>query len=129
MVRACRLLVLATVLALPTIAHALPAPGPLRFVAPTPGGATPVTSGTVNVRVDAACSFDTNTLAVSLNGTALPASAFRPFSACSGGRITSQTVAVAVNLQRWNSLDASGRPQPHPIDDALATLYRVAMYG
>ncbi|MFI6560725.1 serine hydrolase domain-containing protein [Streptomyces sp. NPDC050534] len=38
-------------------------------------------------------------------------------------------LAVAVNLQRWNSLDASGRPQPHPIDDALATLYRVAMYG
>ncbi|MFF4019758.1 serine hydrolase domain-containing protein [Streptomyces sp. NPDC001843] len=38
-------------------------------------------------------------------------------------------MAVAVNLQRWNSLDSSGKPQPHPIDDALATLYRVAMYG
>jgi D-alanyl-D-alanine carboxypeptidase len=38
-------------------------------------------------------------------------------------------LAVAVNLQRWNRLDSSGRPQPHPIDDALATLYRVAMYG
>ncbi|MFE0131734.1 serine hydrolase domain-containing protein [Streptomyces sp. NPDC059037] len=38
-------------------------------------------------------------------------------------------MAVAVNLQRWNRLDSSGRPQPHPIDDALATLYRVAMYG
>ncbi|MEU1127810.1 serine hydrolase domain-containing protein [Streptomyces sp. NPDC005899] len=38
-------------------------------------------------------------------------------------------MAVAVNLQRWNRLDASGKPQPHPIDDALATLYRVAMYG
>ncbi|MEU8888648.1 serine hydrolase domain-containing protein [Streptomyces sp. NPDC048442] len=38
-------------------------------------------------------------------------------------------MAVAVNLQRWNGLDASGRPQPHPIDEALAALYRVAMYG
>lgn len=38
-------------------------------------------------------------------------------------------VSVAVNLQRWNRLDSSGKPQPHPIDDALATLYRVAMYG
>ncbi|MFD7700653.1 serine hydrolase domain-containing protein [Streptomyces caelestis] len=38
-------------------------------------------------------------------------------------------MAVAVNLQRWNRLDSSGNPQPHPIDDALATLYRVAMYG
>ncbi|MBB5792293.1 hypothetical protein HDA41_000257 [Streptomyces caelestis] len=31
--------------------------------------------------------------------------------------------------QRWNKLDSSGKPQSHPIDDALATLYRVAMYG
>ncbi|MEU1074668.1 MULTISPECIES: serine hydrolase domain-containing protein [unclassified Streptomyces] len=38
-------------------------------------------------------------------------------------------MAVAVNMQRWNRLDASGRPQPHPIDDALAALFRVAMYG
>ncbi|MFF2140417.1 serine hydrolase domain-containing protein [Streptomyces sp. NPDC058193] len=38
-------------------------------------------------------------------------------------------MAVAVNLQRWNRLDSSGRPQPHPIDDALAALYRVAMHG
>ncbi|MFE7335938.1 serine hydrolase domain-containing protein [Streptomyces griseus] len=38
-------------------------------------------------------------------------------------------MAVAMNLQRWNRLDASGEPQPHPIDEALATLYRVAMYG
>ncbi|MEW2068997.1 serine hydrolase domain-containing protein [Streptomyces sp. NPDC007346] len=38
-------------------------------------------------------------------------------------------LAVAVNLQRWNRLDPSGRPQPHPIDDALAALHRVAMYG
>ncbi|MER7519635.1 serine hydrolase domain-containing protein [Streptomyces sp. NPDC126499] len=38
-------------------------------------------------------------------------------------------LALAVNLQRWNRLDASGRPQPHPIDDALAAFQRVAMYG
>ncbi|QEV21069.1 class A beta-lactamase-related serine hydrolase [Streptomyces alboniger] len=38
-------------------------------------------------------------------------------------------MAVAVNMQRWNRLDSAGRPQPHPIDAALATLYRVAMYG
>ncbi|MGI5290883.1 serine hydrolase domain-containing protein [Nonomuraea polychroma] len=36
-------------------------------------------------------------------------------------------MSVAVNLQRWNRLAPSGRPQPHPIDDALAALYRVAM--
>ncbi|MFF9566221.1 serine hydrolase domain-containing protein [Streptomyces sp. NPDC014685] len=42
-----------------------------------------------------------------------------------GGR----QMAVAMNLQRWNGLDSSGRPQPHPIDGALAALYRVAMYG
>ncbi|WP_405609222.1 serine hydrolase domain-containing protein [Streptomyces sp. NBC_01508] len=38
-------------------------------------------------------------------------------------------MSVAVNLQRWNRLDSNGKPQPHPIDDALMTLYRVAMYG
>ncbi|MEU1183492.1 serine hydrolase domain-containing protein [Streptomyces sp. NPDC005820] len=38
-------------------------------------------------------------------------------------------LTVAVNLQRWNRLDSAGRPQPHPIDDALAAFYRVAMYG
>lgn len=38
-------------------------------------------------------------------------------------------MSVAVNLQRWNRLDSAGRPQPHPIDDAFAALYRVAMYG
>ncbi|MDT0304980.1 serine hydrolase domain-containing protein [Streptomonospora wellingtoniae] len=38
-------------------------------------------------------------------------------------------MSVAVNLQRWNRLDSSGRPQPHPIDDALAALYRLAMHG
>jgi D-alanyl-D-alanine carboxypeptidase len=38
-------------------------------------------------------------------------------------------MSVAVNMQRWNRLDSSGKPQPHPIDDALVTLYRVGMYG
>jgi D-alanyl-D-alanine carboxypeptidase len=38
-------------------------------------------------------------------------------------------MSVALNLQRWNRLGATGVPQPHPIDDALAAFYRVAMYG
>ena len=38
-------------------------------------------------------------------------------------------MSIAVNLQRWNRLDSSGRPQPHPIDDALAALYQLAMCG
>ncbi|MGW0751382.1 serine hydrolase domain-containing protein [Streptomyces sp. NPDC002587] len=38
-------------------------------------------------------------------------------------------MSVAVNLQRWNEPDSSGRPQHHPIDDALKTLYRQAMCG
>lgn len=38
-------------------------------------------------------------------------------------------MAVALNLQRWNPCDSAGKPQPRPVDDALATLYRVAMYG
>lgn len=40
-----------------------------------------------------------------------------------GGR----RMSVAVNLQRWNVLDPSGKPQRHPIDDALVALYRSAM--
>ncbi|WP_328307364.1 beta-lactamase family protein [Streptomyces sp. NBC_00442] len=39
----------------------------------------------------------------------------------------SRQVAVAVNLQRWGRLDSEGRPQRHPIDDALAAFHRVAM--
>ncbi|GAA3668133.1 serine hydrolase domain-containing protein [Nonomuraea antimicrobica] len=38
-------------------------------------------------------------------------------------------MSVAVNMQRWNRLDSTGRPQPHPIDEALAALYGMAMYG
>ncbi|MFF0559883.1 serine hydrolase domain-containing protein [Streptomyces sp. NPDC004266] len=42
-----------------------------------------------------------------------------------GGR----QMSVAVNLVRWNRPDASGKPQPHPIDGALKTLYQRAMCG
>lgn len=38
-------------------------------------------------------------------------------------------VSLAVNLQRWNRLDASGIPQPHPIDIALHSFLRVALGG
>ncbi|MBL1075672.1 beta-lactamase family protein [Nocardia sp. 2] len=36
-------------------------------------------------------------------------------------------LSLAVNLQRWNRLDASGRPQPHPIDDALRAFTQLAL--
>jgi D-alanyl-D-alanine carboxypeptidase len=35
----------------------------------------------------------------------------------------------ALNLMRWNKLNSSGKPQHHPIDDALAALYQLAMCG
>ncbi|MBT2407538.1 beta-lactamase family protein [Streptomyces sp. ISL-87] len=38
-------------------------------------------------------------------------------------------MSVAINLQRWNKVDSSGKPQHHPIDDALPALYRQAMCG
>jgi D-alanyl-D-alanine carboxypeptidase len=38
-------------------------------------------------------------------------------------------MSVAVNLMRWNKLDASGKPQQHPIDDALRAFYQLAMCG
>ncbi|MCJ1676388.1 beta-lactamase family protein [Streptomyces sp. APSN-46.1] len=38
-------------------------------------------------------------------------------------------MSVAINLQRWNTPDSSGKPQHHPIDDALETLYQQAMCG
>jgi D-alanyl-D-alanine carboxypeptidase len=38
-------------------------------------------------------------------------------------------VSVAVNLMRWNTLDSSGKPRHHPIDDALRAFYRLAMCG
>ncbi len=38
-------------------------------------------------------------------------------------------MSVAINLMRWNRLDASGKPQQHPINDALRNLYQLAMSG
>ncbi|NUP25571.1 MAG: beta-lactamase family protein [Nocardia sp.] len=40
-----------------------------------------------------------------------------------GGR----QLTIAVNRQRWNRLDATGRPLPHPIDAALAEFSRLAL--
>jgi D-alanyl-D-alanine carboxypeptidase len=37
--------------------------------------------------------------------------------------------SIAVNLMRWNKLDVSGKPQRHPIDEALPALYQLAMCG
>ena len=56
-------------------------------------------------------------------GVAPPAS---PISARADGK---RQMSVAVNLMRWNKLDVSGKPQQHPIDDALRTLYQLAMCG
>jgi D-alanyl-D-alanine carboxypeptidase len=42
-----------------------------------------------------------------------------------GGR----QLSVAINLMRWNKADASGRPQPHPIDAALAAFQQRALCG
>jgi D-alanyl-D-alanine carboxypeptidase len=38
-------------------------------------------------------------------------------------------MSVAFNLIRWNKLDPSGKPQHHPIDEALAAFYQLAMCG
>jgi D-alanyl-D-alanine carboxypeptidase len=38
-------------------------------------------------------------------------------------------MSVAMNLVRWNEIDPSGKPQHHPIDDALSAFYRQAMCG
>ncbi|MEV7380619.1 serine hydrolase domain-containing protein [Streptomyces lydicus] len=36
-------------------------------------------------------------------------------------------MSVAVNLQRWNRLGSSGKPQPHPLDGAIAAFHRMAL--
>ncbi|MFG1795910.1 serine hydrolase domain-containing protein [Nocardia sp. NPDC049149] len=36
-------------------------------------------------------------------------------------------LSFAVNLQRWNTLDPQGRPQPHPIDAALQAFTQLAL--
>jgi D-alanyl-D-alanine carboxypeptidase len=38
-------------------------------------------------------------------------------------------MSVAFNLIRWNTLDATGRPRHHPLDDALPALFKLAMCG
>lgn len=38
-------------------------------------------------------------------------------------------MSLAMNLQRWTRPDASGRPRPHPIDDALSAFYQYALCG
>ena len=38
-------------------------------------------------------------------------------------------MSVAVNLMRWNKLDFSGKPQHHPIDDAIPAFYQIALCG
>jgi YVTN family beta-propeller protein len=86
------------VLALARGALALPNPGPLAFAGPTPGAGSTVTSTSVSVQLDATCTFDESTLAVSLNGTSIPASSFTPFSACANGRKASKVVSVGVTL-------------------------------
>jgi YVTN family beta-propeller protein len=91
-------LIFVSVLGAGQSSQALPAPGPLRFIDPTPANGSVATSSPILVKLDASCDFDTGTLAVSLNGNAIPAASFLPFSACTGGRITSQTVNAAITL-------------------------------
>ena len=90
--------VVAVLLGLAPPASPLPNPSPLTLVAPTPPDGAVLTTSPVNVRLEAPCTFDEGTLAVSLNGSSIPAAGFLPFSACSGGRKTSQTVAVTVGF-------------------------------
>ena len=91
-------LLVAALLAHPPAAWALPAPTNLKFVDPTPADKAVVTVGTVTVRLDAACSVEPNTLAVSFNGATIPQASFLPFSACSAGRMLSQTATVGLTL-------------------------------
>jgi len=81
-----------------TTAWSMPAPTALVFIDPTPAKLAIVTTATANVRLDAACSVDTSTLAVSFNGTTIPATNFLPFSACTNGRKQSQTATVSLAL-------------------------------
>jgi YVTN family beta-propeller protein len=68
----------------------------LRFVGPTPAANAAITTTPITVQLDATCTFDEGTLAVSLNGASIPASSFVPFSACANGRKASRTVSVAI---------------------------------
>ncbi|WP_067702683.1 serine hydrolase domain-containing protein [Nocardia jejuensis] len=42
---------------------------------------------------------------------------------------TTRQLSLAVNLQRWNRFDATGRPQPHPIDAALQGFVQLVLRG
>jgi YVTN family beta-propeller protein len=92
------LVALTLLLAHPTPIPAIPNPGPLRFIAPSPAAGSVASTSTISVQLDAACTLDPATLAVSLNGSAIPAAQFLPFSACNANRITSQAVVVALAL-------------------------------
>jgi YVTN family beta-propeller protein len=93
-------------LAFPSTLLAIPSPAPLRFIAPTPSEGATVLTGTATVQLEAACTFDPSTLAISLDGNALPAGSLLPFASCSGGRTTSQPVVVGITLP--NGSIASG---------------------
>jgi YVTN family beta-propeller protein len=95
---AIRVAVVAAALLRPFMASALPAPGKLLFMNPTPAESSMVTTTTASIRLDAVCTLDTNSLAVNYNGTPVPASSFLPFSACTNGRMQSQTATVSVTL-------------------------------
>lgn len=79
-------------------AGALPAPGPLTFISPSPANNAKVTAGTINVKLDAACTVNPATLAVDINGTTIPQASFLPFSACTSGRMQSQIATVNISL-------------------------------
>jgi YVTN family beta-propeller protein len=90
--------VIAFALLLSPAAFSLPAPTQLKFIDPSPAPNGMVTTGTASVRIDAACTVDPDTLAVSFNGTPIPSSSLLPFSACSGGRMQSQTASITIAL-------------------------------
>jgi YVTN family beta-propeller protein len=77
---------------------ALPAPGPLVFTGSTPPSNALVTQSTIGVQLDAACSVNPATLAVTLNGNTVPQASFLPFSSCNNGRMQSQVATVSVTL-------------------------------
>src|SRR5262245_44999980 len=77
-------------------AAALPNPPPLRFLSPALNAV--LTTPTVGVQVDASCTFDPQTLVVTINGTNVPTSQFLPFSACANNRITSAVASVSLSL-------------------------------
>ncbi len=82
----------------PPVVWGLPASGPLTFITPTPSASSLVTTTTIQVQVEAGCALTESTLAVSLNGVALPQSSFLPFGPCTNSRKQSQIATVTVTL-------------------------------